>query len=94
MYVIGNDPEAGEVQSFRTSLEFASIERSGDIIIVYRDLVTFEDLQRRMPLLKSLSRPADKYSIKKIQFTANDMFWSELRQIFERAGRLNNAVIG
>ena len=93
LYVIGNDPAVGEVQSFRTSLEFASIERSGSVVIIYRDLVTFEDLQRRMPLLKSLCRPDSKYPINLIQFEGNDMFWPEFHQVLERAGRLDNAVV-
>ena len=93
LYVIGNDPAVGEVQTFFISLEFASIKRSRNIVIVYRDLVTLENIQRRMPLLKSLCRPDRKKPIKTIQLEANDMFWPELQEVLERAGKLNNAVV-
>ena len=79
LYVIGNDPEFGEVQTFHISLEISSIDRFGDMIIVYKDLITFENLQSRIPLLKALCRPDRRYPIRTIQYEANDLFWPELR---------------
>ena len=82
LYIIGNDSNAGEVQTFNISLKLSAIERLSDVIIVYKDLVTFEILQQRMPLLKSLCKPNRKYQLTVIQFEANDLFWPELQQHF------------
>ena len=89
LYVIGNDHEAGEVQTFHRSLELASIERSSDLMIVDRDLVTFKNLQERMPILKYLSKPNRKHPLKTIQFKDNDMFWNELKQFLRDIQRTN-----
>ena len=80
LYIVGNDSEAGEIQSFHTSLQLSSIARLNGIIVVYRDLISFESLQQRIPLLKSLCRPGRKNPIKIIQFEANGVFcWDELQ---------------
>ena len=86
LYVIGNDADAGEMKSFHTSLELSCIARLNDIIIVYRDLITFESLQQRMPLLKSLCRPGRRHPLKIIQFEANeDLCWTELQHCISDA---------
>ena len=82
LYIIGKDPDVGEVQTFNISLKLSAIERLNDVIIVYKDLVTFENLQQRMPLLKSLCKPSRKYHLKVIQFEANDLFGPEFQLYF------------
>ncbi len=79
LYVVGKDAEAGEMKSFRTSLQLASIARLNDIIVIYRDLITFESLQQKKPHLKSLCRPGRRHPIRIFQIEANGVYcWTEL----------------
>ena len=79
LYVIGKEPDVGEIEWFEKSLRYATIERQNDILIVFKDIIPFEDLTSKIPLLKSLCKP-NNWSLKWIQHEANDMFWQELRQ--------------
>ena len=74
LYIIDKDPEAGNVQTFNISLEVSSIDRSSDMIVIYKDLIAFENLQQNIPLLKILCRLDKRHPNRIIQYEANDLF--------------------
>ena len=76
LYIVGNEPNAGEQQWFFFSLHLAMVERLEDIIFIYRDIAVHERLQQKLPLL----RPSSRNPIRCVQYEANDMFWPEVQQ--------------
>ena len=79
LYVVGNEPNAGDQSSFFLSLQLAAVERLSDIIVVYKEVAVFELLQKKTSIL----RPNRKSPIKFVQYEANDMFWSEMQQLLQ-----------
>ena len=74
LYIVGNEQDVGERQWFFFSLQLATVERLKDVIVVYKEVDALQNLQQKIPLLKSGSINSITY----VQYETNDMFWPEM----------------